>query len=129
MGKNIKPGSEEWKALVNRIQFGGDEVVKAKDGAGSATLSMAYAAAKFTNLLLRALGGEKGIVTPTFVESDVYKSRGVNWFSTNVELGTEGIKKIHEVGAVNKEEEALIEACLPDLAKNISKGESFVKGA
>ena len=29
--------------LVNRIQFGGDEVVKAKEGAGSATLSMAYA--------------------------------------------------------------------------------------
>ncbi len=27
-------------ALINRIQFGGDEVVKAKDGAGSATLSM-----------------------------------------------------------------------------------------
>ena len=27
-------------ALTNRIQFGGDEVVKAKDGAGSATLSM-----------------------------------------------------------------------------------------
>ena len=25
------------------MQFGGDEVVKAKDGAGSATLSMAYA--------------------------------------------------------------------------------------
>ncbi len=25
------------------VQFGGDEVVKAKDGAGSATLSMAYA--------------------------------------------------------------------------------------
>jgi malate dehydrogenase len=25
---------------ANRIQFGGDEVVKAKDGAGSATLSM-----------------------------------------------------------------------------------------
>ena len=29
--------------LVNRVQFGGDEVVKAKDGLGSATLSMAYA--------------------------------------------------------------------------------------
>lgn len=27
-------------ALTHRIQFGGDEVVKAKDGAGSATLSM-----------------------------------------------------------------------------------------
>ena len=30
-------------ALIHRVQFGGDEVVKAKDGAGSATLSMAYA--------------------------------------------------------------------------------------
>jgi malate/lactate dehydrogenase len=28
---------------VTGVQFGGDEVVKAKDGAGSATLSMAYA--------------------------------------------------------------------------------------
>lgn len=31
---------EDIKALTHRIQFGGDEVVKAKDGAGSATLSM-----------------------------------------------------------------------------------------
>ena len=29
-----------------RIQYGGDEVVKAKDGAGSATLFTAYAGAK-----------------------------------------------------------------------------------
>jgi malate dehydrogenase len=33
-------------ALTFRVQFGGDEVVKAKDGAGSATLSMAYAGFK-----------------------------------------------------------------------------------
>lgn len=30
---------EELEKVVNRIQFGGDEVVKAKDGAGSATVS------------------------------------------------------------------------------------------
>lgn len=35
--------SDQYDALVNRVQFGGDEVVKAKDGGGSATLSMAYA--------------------------------------------------------------------------------------
>ena len=29
----------ELEGLTKRIQFGGDEVVKAKDGAGSATLS------------------------------------------------------------------------------------------
>ncbi|KAG8935809.1 Malate dehydrogenase, cytoplasmic [Tulasnella sp. 418] len=129
IGKQIQSGSEAWKALVHRIQFGGDEVVKAKDGAGSATLSMAFAAAKFTNLLLKALGGEKGLVTPTFVESPLYANRGVSWFSSNVELGKNGVEKIHEVGVVTPEEEALIEACLPELKKNIEKGENFVKNS
>lgn len=41
---------EELEKLVNRIQFGGDEVVKAKDGAGSATVS------SFCPLALRSLG-------------------------------------------------------------------------
>ena len=36
------------EALTVRIQFGGDEVVQAKAGAGSATLSMAYAGYLFT---------------------------------------------------------------------------------
>lgn len=34
---------EKYNDLVKRVQQGGDEVVKAKDGGGSATLSMAYA--------------------------------------------------------------------------------------
>ncbi|KAG2063978.1 hypothetical protein BDR04DRAFT_342839 [Suillus decipiens] len=34
---------DTYKALVHRIRFGGDEVVKAKDSADSAALSMAYA--------------------------------------------------------------------------------------
>lgn len=84
-GKNIK--GEVYDKLVHRIQFGGDEVVKAKDGAGSATLSMAYAGAKFTNALLRGLNGEKGVVTPTFVQSPLYKDQGIDFFSSNVELG------------------------------------------
>jgi malate dehydrogenase len=39
----VKIPSDKLEALIKRVQFGGDEVVKAKDGAGSATLSMAYA--------------------------------------------------------------------------------------
>lgn len=39
----VKIPDDKYDNLVNRVQFGGDEVVKAKDGAGSATLSMAYA--------------------------------------------------------------------------------------
>lgn len=35
-----KFSTEDIEKLTHRIQFGGDEVVAAKDGAGSATLSM-----------------------------------------------------------------------------------------
>lgn len=85
------------EALTYRIQFGGDEVVKAKDGAGSATLSMAYAGAQFTALVLRALNGEKGIVAPSYVHlaadaaggAAVKKEIGkeLDYFSARVELG------------------------------------------
>jgi malate dehydrogenase len=86
----VKPG-EQYDALVHRIQFGGDEVVKAKDGAGSATLSMAWAAAKFTHSLLRALNGEKGVIEPTFVKSPLFEKEGAEFFSSNVELGVSGV--------------------------------------
>ncbi|KAH7930365.1 malate dehydrogenase [Leucogyrophana mollusca] len=123
-GKGIK--GEVYEKLVYRIQFGGDEVVKAKDGAGSATLSMAYAGAKFTNSLLRGLSGEKGVVTPTFVYSPLYASQGIDFFSSNVELGVNGVEKIHPLGPLSAEEEKLMEACLPELKKNIEKGKAFV---
>ena len=48
---------------------------------------MAYAGAKFTDALLRGLNGEKGVVTPTFVKSPLFESQGIEYFSSNVELG------------------------------------------
>lgn len=78
---------EQYEKLVHRIQFGGDEVVKAKDGAGSATLSMAYAGAKFAGVLLKALNGEKGLVSPTFVKSPLFANQGIDFFSSPVEFG------------------------------------------
>ncbi|KAJ2924256.1 hypothetical protein H1R20_g12837, partial [Candolleomyces eurysporus] len=117
---------EVYDKVVHRIQYGGDEVVKAKDGAGSATLSMAYAGAKFTNSLLRGLNGEKGVITPTFVKSPLYEDQGIEFFSSNVELGPNGVEKIHPVGPLSSEEEKLLEACIPELKKNIEKGKAFV---
>ncbi|KAL2002584.1 hypothetical protein VTN02DRAFT_6438 [Thermoascus thermophilus] len=113
--------------LVNRIQFGGDEVVKAKDGAGSATLSMAMAGARFAESLLKAAQGVKGVIEPTFVESPLYKDQGVDFFASKVELGPNGVEKILEVGKVSPYEEKLLEAALGDLKKNIKKGVDFVK--
>ncbi|KAJ8518018.1 hypothetical protein ONZ45_g4882 [Pleurotus djamor] len=123
-GKGI--AGEVYDKLVHRIQYGGDEVVKAKDGAGSATLSMAYAGAKFTNSLLRGLSGEKGVVTPTFVKSSLFADKGIDFFSSKVELGPNGVEKIHPIGPLTAEEEKLLEACLPELKKNIEKGKAFV---
>ena len=45
--------------------------MQAKDGAGSATLSMAWAGAKMTGQLLKAFSGEKGIKECTFVENSL----------------------------------------------------------
>ncbi|KAJ3754484.1 lactate/malate dehydrogenase [Lentinula raphanica] len=123
-GKGLQ--GETYDQLVHRIQFGGDEVVKAKDGAGSATLSMAYAGAKFTNSLLRGLNGEKGVITPTFVKNPLFADKGIDFFSSPVELGVNGVEKIHPIGPLSAEEEKLLEACLPELKKNIEKGKAFV---
>lgn len=53
-----------------------NQVVKAKDGAGSATLSMAYAGYLFTSAMLKALGGQSGVVQCAFVENSLTKVRG-----------------------------------------------------
>ncbi|KAI1125492.1 malate dehydrogenase [Nemania abortiva] len=113
--------------LVNRVQFGGDEVVKAKDGAGSATLSMAMAGARMADAVLRAAQGEKGVVEPSFVDSPLYKDQGIDFFASKVELGPNGVEQIFPVGPVDANEEKLIEACLTDLKKNIAKGVAFVE--
>ncbi|KAK0390168.1 hypothetical protein NLU13_3740 [Sarocladium strictum] len=112
--------------LINRVQFGGDEVVKAKDGAGSATLSMAMAGARMAESILRAAQGEKGVIEPAFVDSPLYKDQGIDFFSSKVELGPEGVEKIHPVGEVDAVESKLLDACIGDLKKNIEKGVAFV---
>ena len=63
--------AERAKALTERIQDAGTEVVKAKAGTGSATLSMAYAAARFAESCLRAMAGEPGVYEYTYVDSKV----------------------------------------------------------
>jgi len=124
-GYNLE--GEDLAAYVKRVQFGGDEVVQAKDGAGSATLSMAMAGARFAESLLKAAQGQKNVIEPTFVDSPLFKDQGCEYFSTNVELGPNGVEKIHPVGKITDHEQKLLDACLADLAKNIKKGVEFVK--
>merc|ERR1711963_443024 len=62
---------DQLKALTERIQDAGTEVVKAKAGAGSATLSVAYAAARFTDSLIKAMNGQEGVIECAYVASNV----------------------------------------------------------
>jgi len=122
-------------ALVNRVQFGGDEVVKAKDGAGSATLSMAYAGFRFAERVIQASKGQTGIVENTFVYlpgveggAEIAKETGVDFFSVPIELGREGAAKaINIVKDANSYEKKLLEKAYEGLKGNIAKGVDFVQ--
>ncbi|KAF2089425.1 malate dehydrogenase [Saccharata proteae CBS 121410] len=118
---------QELEEYIRRVQFGGDEVVQAKGGAGSATLSMAMAGARFAESLLKAAQGQTGVIEPTFVESPLYKDQGCDFFASNVELGPNGVEKIHPIGKVTEYEQKLLDACVADLSKNIAKGVKFAK--
>ena len=117
---------EQKEALIHRIQFGGDEVVKAKNGAGSATLSMAQAGAKFADAVLRGLSGEANVVEPTFVESPIFKDEGIDFFAQLVKLGPKGVEEILPIGELSSEEKVLLDECKEALKKNIKKGKDFV---
>merc|ERR1711879_1107997 len=56
--------------LDKRVQDAGTEVVNAKNGKGSATLSMAYAGARLGSAVLRGLAGHQAIEC-AYVASDL----------------------------------------------------------
>jgi len=120
--KDAKFGEEELKAISHRIQFGGDEVVAAKAGAGSATLSMAYAGANFTIQLLKAMSGEKNIVECCYTENTITDAA---FFATPTTLGPNGVEEVHHYGALSAFEQANFDAMLPDLKAQIKKGVEF----
>ncbi len=75
---------QELDSLTNRIQNAGTEVVEAKAGAGSATLSMAHAGARFTFSVLEALNGKEGVVECGYIAS---KGTEFSYFATPLQFG------------------------------------------
>ncbi|KAF3439125.1 hypothetical protein FNV43_RR17400 [Rhamnella rubrinervis] len=116
--------AQEIDYLTDRIQNGGTEVVEAKAGAGSATLSMAYAAVKFADACLRGLRGDSGIVQCAFVASQVTE---LPFFATKVRLGRTGAEEIYPLGPLNEYERVGLEKAKNELAGSIEKGVSFIR--
>jgi malate dehydrogenase len=117
--------AEQVEALTVRIQNGGTEVVQAKAGAGSATLSMAKAGAQFAGSLIRAMKGEKGVVECAYVESDVVPE--CQWFATRVELGVNGIEKNLGLGELDAFEQEKLKEAIAELVPSIVEGVDFIK--
>jgi len=115
---------EDKDALTHRIMFGGDEVVQAKQGGGSATLSMAYAGARFTESVLAAIQDGKVVEEYAFVES---KLGYAPFFSSKVSLDKGGVKEVHDVGALDDFEKKLFEEMKPELNAQVEKGIAFGK--
>jgi len=109
--------------MTKRIQNAGTEVVEAKAGGGSATLSMGQAAAKFGLSLVRALNGEEGIIECTYVEGSGDRAR---FFAQPVLLGKNGVEKILSFGNLSEFEEKTLNAALETLRSDIKIGEEFV---
>ncbi|WP_456308904.1 malate dehydrogenase [Serratia proteamaculans] len=115
---------QEAADLTKRIQNAGTEVVEAKAGGGSATLSMGHAAAVFGLSLVRALKGESNIVECAYVEGDGEYAR---FFSQPLLLGKNGIVERRPIGALSAFEQQSLDGMLDTLKKDITLGEAFVK--
>jgi len=114
---------EEVEQLTPRIQNAGTEVVEAKAGGGSATLSMADAGARFTLNLVAALSGNESVQC-TFV---AVEGRSTEFLALPVRLGKSGVEEILDPGVFSEYERKIFDDMLPGLRGNIDKGQSFAR--
>lgn len=113
----------EIDSLTKRIQNAGTEVVEAKAGGGSATLSMGQAAARFGLSLVRAMQGESNVVECTYTEGDGKYAR---FFAQPVVLGKNGVEKRLDIGSLSAYEEKALDGMLDVLKADIALGEKFI---
>ncbi|MCR5537534.1 MAG: malate dehydrogenase [Succinivibrio sp.] len=112
------------EALTTRIQNAGTEVVEAKAGAGSATLSMATAGARFALKVVRGLLGEPGVSEYGYVEGD---GKYAQFFAQRLVFGKNGWEKLMEIGKISEYEQKNLDECVSVLKGNIQKGIDFGK--
>ncbi|KLN98084.1 malate dehydrogenase [Moellerella wisconsensis] len=116
---------DEVIALTKRIQNAGTEVVEAKAGGGSATLSMGQAAARFGLSLIRGLQGESNVIECTYTEGDGQHAR---FFAQPVRLGKNGVEERLPIGELSTFEQNALNSMLDVLKADIELGEKFING-
>jgi malate dehydrogenase len=115
--------SEEERAkLVRRIQYGGDEVVEAKAGGGSATLSMAFAAVSFFNDFCKGLEGKELVKLVAYVRTPGFET---DYFATELSINGQGLSAIHSLPKLDAHDQALYSKAIEPLKAEIKKGVEF----
>jgi len=105
-------------ALDVRVQDAGTEVVKAKNGKGSATLSMSYAGARLGGAVLAGLAGKK-TTECAYVASTV---TSLPYFASKVTFGENGVEIVHPVPSLSEHEKVRLEGLIPILKEEIDAG-------
>ena len=123
--KDVTFTDEEISSLTYRIQNAGTEVVEAKAGGGSATLSMGQAAARFCISLIKGLQGES-VTEYAYVEGNGEHAR---FFAQPIVLGKNGVEALLDIGALSAYEQKAMSDMLPTLKADIVLGEEFVNKA
>ena len=122
--EGVSFSDDEVVSLTTRIQNAGTEVVEAKAGGGSATLSMGQAAARFCLSLVAAMKGDN-VVEYTYVETN---SDDAVFFSHPVRLGKNGVEEILPYGELSDFEQKAKDDMLDGLRGDIKIGVEFVNG-
>lgn len=138
--KISKISPADYKEFVHRVQYGGDEVVKAKNGAGLATLSMAYAGYRFTEGVLNSLSGASSAKIPDSAYiylpgvpggPELRSLLKVDFFSVPVHLANGQVESFVDPFTLNVTagEKELVNVALDGLEKSIVQGTNFVAGS
>merc|ERR1712217_6823 len=110
--------------LDKHVQDAGTDVVNAKGGKGSATLSMAYAGARLGRSILAGLGGKRRTEC-AYVASSLYE--GLPYFTSKVVFGAEGVQKVLPLGDLNEHETKRLEEVKTQLKGEIESGLNYAK--
>lgn len=116
--------AEKIPDLDKHVQNAGTDVVDAKGGKGSATLSMAYAGARFGKAVLAGLSGRKRTEC-AYCQSSVMPD--LQYFTQKVVFGEGGIVKVLPLGELNEYEKGRMEVAKEQLKAEINTGLKYAE--
>merc|ERR1711933_505005 len=96
---------------------------KAKNGKGSATLSMGYAGARFGKAILQGLA-DTPATECAYVESTI---TDLPYFASKVTFGKDGVETVHPLGDLSDHEKKRMAEMIPTLKEEIDAGLEYAK--